>query len=85
MGGANFGLVETSYDKKYYIMIDNNTYIRIVNSLIFVVHIKKLFFFNSPQSTTRTFSTEDLNAEMQHLEGLMKDLNAITASELESN
>ncbi|KAJ8035533.1 Neogenin [Holothuria leucospilota] len=39
----------------------------------------------SPGSTTRTFSTEDLNAEMQHLEGLMKDLNAITASELESN
>ncbi|XP_071825768.1 uncharacterized protein [Apostichopus japonicus] len=39
----------------------------------------------SPESTTRTFSTEDLNAEMQHLEGLMKDLNAITASELESN
>ncbi|XP_077994114.1 neogenin-like isoform X3 [Glandiceps talaboti] len=31
----------------------------------------------------KSFSTEDLNAEMANLEGLMKDLNAITATELE--
>ncbi|XP_071942908.1 neogenin-like isoform X3 [Antedon mediterranea] len=36
----------------------------------------------SPESgTARTFSTEDLNAEMLNLEGLMKDLNAITQSD----
>ncbi|XP_072028791.1 uncharacterized protein [Amphiura filiformis] len=38
----------------------------------------------SPTSSARTFSAEDLNAEMINLEGLMKDLNAITASELQS-
>ncbi|NP_001164709.1 neogenin [Saccoglossus kowalevskii] len=31
----------------------------------------------------KSFSTEDLNAEMANLEGLMKDLNAITSTELE--
>ncbi|XP_033624350.1 neogenin-like isoform X11 [Asterias rubens] len=36
------------------------------------------------ESTNRSFSTEDLNTEMLNLEGLMKDLNAITASELQS-
>eukprot|EP00057_Strongylocentrotus_purpuratus_P020920 XP_011675394.1 PREDICTED: neogenin isoform X3 [Strongylocentrotus purpuratus] len=39
---------------------------------------------NSPGSTVRTFSAEDLNAEMMHLEGLMKDLNEITQSELQN-
>ncbi|XP_072173915.1 uncharacterized protein [Diadema setosum] len=39
---------------------------------------------NSPGSTVRTFSAEDLNAEMMHLEGLMKDLNAITQNELQN-
>jgi hypothetical protein len=30
-----------------------------------------------------SYSTEELNQEMANLEGLMKDLNAITASEFE--
>ncbi|GFY40711.1 hypothetical protein TNIN_490941, partial [Trichonephila inaurata madagascariensis] len=30
-----------------------------------------------------SYSTEDLSVEMANLEGLMKDLNAITASEFE--
>ncbi|XP_033096450.1 neogenin-like isoform X4 [Anneissia japonica] len=34
-------------------------------------------------STARSFSTEDLNAEMLNLEGLMKDLNAITQSDID--
>ncbi|XP_038078549.1 neogenin-like isoform X5 [Patiria miniata] len=38
----------------------------------------------SPGAANRSFSTEDLNTEMLNLEGLMKDLNAITASELQS-
>ena len=47
--------------------------------------IDKLTSFLFPvQSTNRSFSTEDLNTEMLNLEGLMKDLNAITASELQS-
>ncbi|XP_022084069.1 neogenin-like isoform X5 [Acanthaster planci] len=38
----------------------------------------------SPGTANRSFSSEDLNTEMLNLEGLMKDLNAITASELQS-
>jgi neogenin len=35
------------------------------------------------EDTMSTYSTEELNQEMANLEGLMKDLNAITASEFE--
>lgn len=35
------------------------------------------------QRLAPSYSTEELNQEMANLEGLMKDLNAITASEFE--
>ena len=34
-----------------------------------------------PDKIQASYSTEELNQEMANLEGLMKDLNAITASE----
>lgn len=44
--------------------------------MIIVKHIKQILLQTS-------YSTEELNQEMANLEGLMKDLSAITASEFQ--
>ncbi|KAI1280866.1 hypothetical protein HDE_13701 [Halotydeus destructor] len=41
--------------------------------------------FMKDDDAMSTYSTEELNQEMANLEGIMKDLNAITASEFEMN
>ena len=49
----------------------------VAEELVFHQHI--LFFF----SFQKSLSTEELTAEMANLEGLMKDLNAITQQDFE--
>jgi ribosomal protein S6 len=44
---------------------------------------KKLLLYEICLLLQPSYSTEELNQEMANLEGLMKDLNAITASEFE--
>lgn len=48
------------------------------NIWFYIEKNNELCFFLQP-----SYSTEELNQEMANLEGLMKDLNAITASEFE--
>ena len=51
--------------------------VQIQNSYILELLILPSFLFQP------SYSTEELNQEMATLDGLMKDLNAITASEFE--